>query len=601
MVFGSALDAKQSQVPIVLWFHRCYGSIGMIMSVVLLHASLCGDIDSDPVEHSLCLLFGIGMVTSTVQSFVVIMSLKVEAAGYSVLLVFLVFCHPIYVMLSPSSRTSNIVTELACGPMYCSIIHVFVAYCNIELGMDLVGSRCMYAVHIGWIGACVCRFCWDPGSRELILGALFAGFLMPMLGHTIERAKAELLLARMHAQCEARRAEEAIASLRAAKAQVEIVSQGHARMLTALCDVRLRLDSELCILEPSGQLCEFLMPGRSDVASQLAGRCFLNFMPSVDDSDRARETLERASTQATSQAAAGAFNVLLKNADDVVCNTEAFYVWLGGDDQPVSYLLGLRLGMADVGLLAEPEAPRVAPKVEQYPAHAQPILWPDDDAREDATNTSRVGVVFDAGSRRFEIIGGDLFGRPRTHSLRPEGLLSRLSMDQAKDFEEWVVQTVEDAPWDQTCTSEPFQGSLTMLLPRVGRRWLRATKVFLETAPPESDKLPTTLWMEGLSMQAFEDHTPPVFAPLESVQESDLEEREADADSAVSEILPWDSVSIRSSQSSYDNGDATALMWPSSAGWVEELPQHVGLEQRLHTDSSRVRMRSPLPPVMHFS
>jgi len=204
----------------------------------------------------------------------------------------------------------------------------------------------------------------------------------------------------------------------------------------------------------------------------------------------------------------------------------------------------------------------------------------------------------------MEIIGTNPFSRSSKQPLRRENLLSWVSSDQAKDFEQWVLRTVEDAPWDETCTSEPFQGLLTMLLPRVGRRWLQATRVWLETAPPDADRLPTTLWVEGLGMRAFGDHAFPMFVPLESVQEQSWEDCEDDGDSTVSEVLPCDSVSVRRSEASSSSGDAPAQVWPPAARPVEERLQHRSLEEQeeqLLESRLRTLMRSSLPPVIRFS
>mmetsp|Transcript_77312 Transcript_77312/g.250252 ORF Transcript_77312/g.250252 Transcript_77312/m.250252 type:complete len:598 (-) Transcript_77312:248-2041(-) len=588
--------AKQAQASVVLNICRCIGFVFLAVSFTLTHANL--DTDGDPLEHVVSVLFQVGHITLTVQSFVGAVPVKVEAAGFVAVLAIALCTLTSYVMLSPFSTAANIANNLNTVPMFCSMAHLLVVYFNIELGADRFGSRNMHVVHIVTIGAWSFRFWRDTGARHIIRSAVLSVVLMPILGHMIECAKAELLRARTNTQNEACRAEEALHSLQAAKVQVEIVSQGSSRMLTALCDVMIRLDSELCILAPSGQLGELLMPGCSDAVSQLAGHSFLNFMASVDDGVRARETLQRCS----SQGAAGAFNVLLQDADRALYNTEVFYVRLGSEDQPLTYLLGLRLRSSDTDMLAEPEAPETVLKVEPPPAHSQQLLFPDDAARAEATHQSRVGVLFDAGSRHMDIIGHDPFGRSKKHAMRPERLLSRVSSDQARDFEEWVVQMVQDAPWDQTSTSELFPGWLTMQLPRVGRRWLRGTKVWLETAPPDGDRLPTTLWMEGLEMHAFGDHELSMLAPLETVQEYSLEECEEDDDSSVSEILACDSVSIRCcSESSCHALDAPAWMHQPTEETVDELLQHGHLEQKLHDSSLRSGMRFSVPPVMIFS
>jgi len=166
----------------------------------------------------------------------------------------------------------------------------------------------------------------------------------------------------------------------------------------------------------------------------------------------------------------------------------------------------------------------------------------------------------------MEIIGTNPFSRSSKQPLRRENLLSWVSSDQAKDFEQWVLRTVEDAPWDETCALEPFQGSLTMLLPRVGRCWLQARRVWLETAPPDADRLPTTVWVEGLAMRASGDRAFPMLAPLESVQEQSWEDCEDNDDSTVSEVLPCDSISIRHSEASRSNEDAPAHPVRSQAG-----------------------------------
>mmetsp|Transcript_179323 Transcript_179323/g.568991 ORF Transcript_179323/g.568991 Transcript_179323/m.568991 type:complete len:604 (+) Transcript_179323:66-1877(+) len=591
---------KKAQVSVVLKSCRCLGFVFLPVSFALVHVSL--DTDGDPLEHVLSVLVEVSLTALAVQSFVGAVPVGEEAAGYVALLVNAICVQTSYVMLSPCSTAANIASNVNTVPMFCSMTHLLVVYFNIELGADRFGSRNMQVVHIVTIGAWGFRFWWDAGARHIIRSAVLPLVLMPILGHMMECAKAELLRARTNTQNEARRAEEALRSLQAAKVQVEMVSQGSSRMLTALCDVMIRLDSALCILEPSGQLGELLMPGCSDAVSQLAGHSFLSFMASIDDGDRARETLQRSPCQG----AAGAFNVLLQDADGAFYNTEVFYVRLGSEDQPLSYLLGLRLRRADTVTLMEPEAPEASVKVELRPAHSQQFLFPDDAARAEATHQSRVGVLFDAGSRHMDIIGHDPFGRSKKHAMRPERLLSRVSSDQAMDFEEWVVQIVQDAPWDQTSTSELFPGSLTLQLPRVGRRWLRGAKVWLETSPPDGDRLPTTLWMEGLEVHGFGDHELSMLAPLAPVQERGFEECEENDDSSDSEIWARDSVSIRCrSEFSCHGGDASAgmqmQMHQPADETVDELVQHGRLEEQLRDSSLQTVMRFSVPPVMMFS
>eukprot|EP00445_Apocalathium_hangoei_P066332 CAMPEP_0204114126 /NCGR_PEP_ID=MMETSP0361-20130328/4063_1 /ASSEMBLY_ACC=CAM_ASM_000343 /TAXON_ID=268821 /ORGANISM="Scrippsiella Hangoei, Strain SHTV-5" /LENGTH=603 /DNA_ID=CAMNT_0051064605 /DNA_START=1 /DNA_END=1812 /DNA_ORIENTATION=+ len=351
-------NGEQAHAPLVLQCFRCIPIVFMPILSAMLHASLCGDIGSDPVDQIVDLVIIVGVATVTLMRLVGAIALNEEVIGYVALMMVCLALRSC-IMLSPFSSAGSIAETMTGVPILYLAIHLLVACFSVELRVDWTGSRWVNVFYLGWVVACASRFSWDIGSRQVMQGSFKLVILMPILGQMIVYAKDQVLLARMIAQ--------------KAKVQVETISKGMSRMLTALCDVKLRLDSDFCIEEPSGQLGQLLMPRCSNAVSQLAGRSFLNFMATTDEGDRARKTLERGSSCAASQGAAGAFRVQLKDVHGAICSTEVFYVPLGGDDQPMSYLLGLRLLREDADMLAESEVAQSAPREVPGSAHPQQV------------------------------------------------------------------------------------------------------------------------------------------------------------------------------------------------------------------------------------
>eukprot|EP00405_Crypthecodinium_cohnii_P023120 CAMPEP_0206467942 /NCGR_PEP_ID=MMETSP0324_2-20121206/29326_1 /ASSEMBLY_ACC=CAM_ASM_000836 /TAXON_ID=2866 /ORGANISM="Crypthecodinium cohnii, Strain Seligo" /LENGTH=124 /DNA_ID=CAMNT_0053941289 /DNA_START=144 /DNA_END=518 /DNA_ORIENTATION=+ len=110
-----------------------------------------------------------------------------------------------------------------------------------------------------------------------------------------------------------------------------------------------------------------------------------------------------------------------------------------------------------------------------------------DQTVEEDPNPSRIAIHFDAATERLDLIGAS----PVTAegAIQVESLMHLIRPSSQQQFEDWILSSINEAPWDGPSHSKPCPFELPMVLPRLPKRRVTATKVWLETFPPEDEHL----------------------------------------------------------------------------------------------------------------
>ena len=114
------------------------------------------------------------------------------------------------------------------------------------------------------------------------------------------------------------------------------------RLLSAVCDAVVRLDSEWAISEPAPKLASLLLV--QDSSRSLHNRSFMDFLPHERDRDQIQAYAEQAlrSDMPSSDEPAGSRHVHLRGSHSISIKAEIFMVSFRDFDLSTHHLIGVR-------------------------------------------------------------------------------------------------------------------------------------------------------------------------------------------------------------------------------------------------------------------
>eukprot|EP00405_Crypthecodinium_cohnii_P020818 CAMPEP_0206482122 /NCGR_PEP_ID=MMETSP0324_2-20121206/38666_1 /ASSEMBLY_ACC=CAM_ASM_000836 /TAXON_ID=2866 /ORGANISM="Crypthecodinium cohnii, Strain Seligo" /LENGTH=531 /DNA_ID=CAMNT_0053959969 /DNA_START=361 /DNA_END=1956 /DNA_ORIENTATION=+ len=475
---------------------------------------LTGAMPGDVMPHFVAWIFSTLEASGVVYSHFSNWSAQQELLYHAGCQLFMVFAFPTYTFLSPYTTPFDVQFGVVAIPAAALLYVCFVVYIKTEMGAEMFHLRYLYPVlciHqlVGFL-----RYCADPNVPELPVALFTTTFLTAGINRAAEHIEANIIRMQHSLKAEVSRAEAALASSQQSKADLVHLSNGMSSMLKALCDVVFHVDEDLRIDQPTPQLYEFLV-GAHGKPSDLQGRPLCEFLQDEQDANLARSMLASKQDDTGSESsnsegeggAAGAFNVRIQYAAGCCARVQVFFARLASQ----KILLGLRTEAGE----PSPHEPR--PDIsDQSPSQTETARHGKAEEEGNTTNVngvddyecqkpnpSRLAIRFDAGSDHFTVDGlNPCFGGFSSMRMRPQALLPWVAPQERKAFEDWVVQSVQNAPWDQPSVTECFGEPLTMTLPKVKARQVVASKVWLETSPQDDEgDIWATLWLEGFVVQ----------------------------------------------------------------------------------------------------
>eukprot|EP00931_Biecheleriopsis_adriatica_P073783 TRINITY_DN48002_c0_g1_i1.p1 TRINITY_DN48002_c0_g1~~TRINITY_DN48002_c0_g1_i1.p1 ORF type:complete len:653 (-),score=119.54 TRINITY_DN48002_c0_g1_i1:63-1985(-) len=128
-----------------------------------------------------------------------------------------------------------------------------------------------------------------------------------------------------------------------AKMETEDLQDGLDRVLSALCDAVLHLNTDLLIQSPSQRLVHMLVPNTVGGLSELQGQDFTSFLSSEEDRNRFRDfiLLSSSRVQSSGRPPAAAARVRLRDMTGNVFHVELFHTYLQGNAS-VGHVIGVR-------------------------------------------------------------------------------------------------------------------------------------------------------------------------------------------------------------------------------------------------------------------
>lgn len=529
-------DEPADRVRSLLKCHLTFVVVITALSSMNSYARVSGAVEGDPVPHVWVVCVSVAQLATHVAAACKDdFAIAEQLSWHSMFLRLTASVFALLALVLPSSSVIDVVFGALVGqPLADFLVSSLDLYVSVELDVRIPGSMLAWVVQPLPFAFSLYRIRYLRSDHLSSLPMtiftcqvcmLFAKMLFSIVKDNFMRMRASL-------KQEVLRSNESLIRVERFTADLQEVSLAQERLMKALFDIVVYLDENLCIQSPSGQLHEFLVPQCGSSAAVLQGRSLMDFVDAPADQDLIRFHL-MPKTQGTDsdpgdepgcqhgKGAAGAVCVGMRNASGGCSNVEIFYVRLAGTGRAgtvdgSSVLLGLRVG----------EAPPVEDEVEQQEDAGEAATMDQDATHECAgagnsgpaalearashvspdieVNPSRLAVHFDASSDNFIIVGHNpLLGPVGDRTLRPQTLSAWLGADENKEeFEQWVVRSIQKAPWDVASTSEPYSAAVVLSVPRVRERDIHCANVWLEICPPdEVGDIEATLWVEGLTIE----------------------------------------------------------------------------------------------------